>query len=289
MPADSSQADSSRADSSQADPANQITPRPTGGDALRVWRRERLATSRLYVCIDARRDRDAAARESGWSGDFPALRRDVRAAFAGGVDIVQLRDKGSAGEREFGPLEALHETTALRVLAEEAASAGALFAVNDRADVAYAVSADVMHLGQDDLPVAVAREILGAGPIIGRSCHAAEEVDAALADAYVDYFCTGPTWPTPTKPGREAPGLPLVEHAATASASAANSRSASADAPSTSPAVKPWFAIGGIDVSNVGEVLAAGASRVVVVRAVTAADDITSAAREMRAAVTAQL
>ena len=280
-------ADSSRADSTQADPANQITPRPTGGDALRVWRRERLAAARLYVCIDARRDRDATAREAGWGGDFPALRRDVRAAFAGGVDIVQLRDKGSAGEREFGPLEALHEMAALRVLAEEAASAGALFAVNDRADVAYAVSADVMHLGQDDLPVAVAREILGPSPIIGRSCHAPGEVDAALADPEIDYFCTGPTWPTPTKPGREAPGLPLVAHAATASA--ANSPSASADAPSASPAAKLWFAIGGIDNSNVGEVLAAGASRVVVVRAVTAADDITSAARDMRAAVTAQL
>ena len=263
------------ADPSQADAATQITPRPTAPGALRTWRRERLAAARLYVCIDARRERDAAAREAGWTGDFPALRRDVRAAFSGGVDIVQLRDKGSAGEREFGALEALHEMTALRILAEEAASAGALFAVNDRADVAYAVSADVMHLGQDDLPVTVARDILGPSPIIGRSCHAAAEVDAARADPEVDYFCTGPTWPTPTKPGREAPGLPLVAHAATATSA-------------SSSATKPWFAIGGIDASNVGEVLAAGASRVVVVRAVTAADDITSAARHMRAAVTAE-
>lgn len=272
------------ADPSQADPATQITPRPTAPDALRIWRRERLAASHLYVCIDARRERDAAARDEGWTGDFPALRRDVRAAFAGGVHIVQLRDKGSAGEREFGALEALHEMTALRVLAEEAASASALFAVNDRADVAYAVSADVMHLGQDDLPVAEAREILGPSPIIGRSCHASGEVDAALADPEVDYFCTGPTWPTPTKPGREAPGLPLVKHAASA-ASTSSAASPSADA---SPATKPWFAIGGIDASNVGEVLAAGATRVVVVRAVTAADDITAAARHMRAAVTAE-
>lgn len=259
------------ADPTPADPTPQITPRPTAADALRTWRRERLAAARLYVCIDARRDRDAAARDEGWTGDFPALRRDVRAALAGGVDIVQLRDKGSAGEREFGVLEALHEMTALRVIAEEAASASALFAVNDRADVAYAVGADVMHLGQDDLPVAVARELLGPDPIIGRSCHAAGEVDAALADADVDYFCTGPTWPTPTKPGREAPGLPLVSHAASAVGAASG---------------KPWFAIGGIDASNVGEVLDAGASRVVVVRAVTAANDITAAAREMRAAVT---
>ena len=259
------------ADPSQADPATQITPRPSTPSALHTWRRDRLAASRLYVCIDARRELDSAARNEGWTGDFPALRRDVRAAFAGGVDIVQLRDKNSPGESEFGVLEALHEMTALRVLAEEAASAGALFAVNDRADVAYAVSADVMHLGQDDFPVSAARDILGPSPIIGRSCHASGEVDAALADPEVDYFCTGPTWPTPTKPGREAPGLPLVEHAAT-----------------TASAAKPWFAIGGIDTSNVGEVLAAGASRVVVVRAVTAASDITSAARHMRAAVTAE-
>lgn len=280
------------ADSSRADSATQATPRPTGGDALRVWRRDRLAASRLYVCIDARREFDSAARGEGWTGDFPALRRDVRAAFAGGVDIVQLRDKGSAGEREFGVLEALHEMTALRVLAEEAASAGALFAVNDRADVAYAVSADVMHLGQDDLPVAVAREILGPSPIIGRSCHASGEVDAARADPEIDYFCTGPTWPTPTKPGREAPGLPLVEHAATATATATGAAASPSDAAlssaAASPATKPWFAIGGIDASNVGEVLAAGASRVVVVRAVTAASDITSAARQMRKAVSAE-
>lgn len=269
------------ADPTPADPATQITPRPTSADALRIWRRERLAASRLYVCIDARRELDSAARDGGWTGDFPALRRDVRAAFLGGVDIVQLRDKGSAGEREFGPLEALHEMTALRVIAEEAASAGALFAVNDRADVAYAVGADVMHLGQDDLPVAVAREILGPDPIIGRSCHAVGEVDAALADPAVDYFCTGPTWPTPTKPGREASGLPLVAHAAAATGASGSA----APATSSSPAAKPWFAIGGIDPSNVGEVLSAGASRVVVVRAVTAARDITSAAREMRSAV----
>lgn len=249
----------------------QGTPRPTGPGDLRRWRIDRLAAARLYVCIDARRERDAEARAQGWSGDFPALRRDVRAALAGGVDIVQLRDKGSAGEREFGPLEALHELTALAVLAEEAASAGALFAVNDRADVALVSQADVMHLGQDDLPVGEARRILGPGPIIGRSCHAPAEVDAALADPEVDYFCTGPTWPTPTKPGREAPGLPLVAHAAGAVESAGTDT--------------PWFAIGGIDAGNVGEVLDAGARRVVVVRAITGAGDIEAAARELRGLV----
>ncbi|WP_333617829.1 thiamine phosphate synthase [Dietzia sp.] len=252
--------------------APQNTPRPTDADALRSWRTDRLRDSLLYVCIDARRDRDPEARAEGWGGEFPALRRNVRAAFAGGVDIVQLRDKGSAGERESGPLEALHELTALRVLREEAEAAGALFAVNDRADIALASGADVMHLGQDDLPVAEARRILGPGPIIGRSCHADAEVDVAAADPEVDYFCTGPTWPTPTKPGREAPGLPLVAHAAQV-----------VDAEvGAGPAAKPWFAIGGIDAGNLAEVTAAGASRVVVVRAVTGAADPSSAARELR-------
>ncbi|MCT2274648.1 thiamine phosphate synthase [Dietzia cinnamea] len=227
--------------------------------------RARLADARLYLCIDARRHLDDDAREQGWTGDFPALRRDVTAALAGGVDIVQLRDKNSAGEREQGPLEAGHELRALAVMREVCDSHGALLSVNDRADVAVAAGADVLHVGQDDLPVEWARRIVGDDVVIGLSCHAADEVDAAAANPVVDYFCTGPVWPTPTKPGRHAPGLGLVRHAAGAS--------------------KPWFAIGGIDPENLPEVLAAGASRVVVVRAITAAPDPTAAARELRAAL----
>ncbi|MEV0192169.1 thiamine phosphate synthase [Kitasatospora purpeofusca] len=203
-------------------------------------RRERLADARLYLCTDAR-------REQGDLAEF------LDAALAGGVDIVQLRDKG---------LEAKQELDALEVFADACRRHGKLLAVNDRADVAHAAGPDVLHLGQDDLPVPAARAILGADVLIGRSCHAESEVDAAAAEPGVDYFCTGPVWPTPTKPGRFAPGLGLVEYAAKLSTG------------------RPWFAIGGIDLGNLDEVLAAGARRVVVVRAVTAAEDPGAAAAE---------
>lgn len=239
--------------------------------------RARLADARLYLCIDARRHLDAQAREQGWTGRFPALRRDVSAALAGGVDIVQLRDKNSAGEREQGPLEAAHELAALAEMRAVCEEHGALLAVNDRADVAAAAGADVLHLGQDDLPLEWARRIVGDEVVIGRSCHAAGEVDAAAADPRIDYFCTGPVWPTPTKPGRHAPGLDLVRHAA-------GLRTAPTGAPGPGGA-KPWFAIGGIDGGNLGEVLVAGATRVVVVRAITGADDPADAASALRAAL----
>jgi thiamine-phosphate pyrophosphorylase len=122
----------------------------------------------------------------------------------------------------------------------------------------------MLHLGQDDLPVPVARRILGPGPLIGRSTHAAAEVAAAIAEPGVDYFCVGPTWPTPTKPGRPAPGLDLLTYAA-----------------GLGP-TRPWFAIGGIDADRLDDVLAAGARRVVVVRAVTEAADPEAAARALR-------
>ena len=229
--------------------------------------RARLANSRLYLCIDARRHLDAQAREQGWSGEYPALRRDVTAALAGGVDLVQLRDKNSPGEREQGPLEAGHELRALAVMREVCDAHGALLSVNDRADIAAAAGADILHIGQDDLPEEWARQIIGDDMILGISCHATDEVDAAAADPLFDYFCTGPVWPTPTKPGRHAPGLELVRHAAGLAQ------------------VKPWFAIGGIDAGNLHEVLAAGATRAVVVRAITAADDPTAAARQLRSAL----
>jgi thiamine-phosphate pyrophosphorylase len=215
----------------------------------------RLATANLYLCTDARRER----------GDLAEF---ADAALAGGVDVIQLRDKGSAGEKQFGPLEARAELDALAVLADAAHRHGALVAVNDRADIALAADADVLHLGQDDLPLPVARGILGERPLIGRSTHDATQLAAAVAEP-VDYFCVGPCWPTPTKPGRSAPGLDLVrEAAATGSA-------------------KPWFAIGGIDTDRLPEVLAAGARRIVVVRAITAADDPMAAAARLKAALAA--
>jgi thiamine-phosphate pyrophosphorylase len=133
--------------------------------------------------------------------------------------------------------------------------------VNDRADVALAAGADVLHLGQDDLPVPVARRILGPGPLIGRSSHSPDQSDAAAAEPGVDYFCAGPLWTTPTKPGRPATGLEPApprrgQHPG-----------------------RPWFAIGGISLDRLDDVLAAGATRVVVVRAITEADDPAAATR----------
>jgi thiamine-phosphate pyrophosphorylase len=206
----------------------------------------RLAEARLYLCTDARRERG---------------------------DIIQLRDKGSAGEQRFGPLQALAELAALEVLADAARRHGALLAVNDRADIARAAGADVLHLGQDDLPLILARDIVAPGSLIGRSTHDAEQARAALTED-VDYFCVGPCWPTPTKPGRPAPGLDLVRTVALMHTALMH-------------ADKPWFAIGGIDLQRLPQVLDAGARRVVVVRAVAAAEDPFAAARDLSAALTA--
>jgi thiamine-phosphate pyrophosphorylase len=211
--------------------------------ATGVDRRERLAHARLYLCTDARERQ----------GDLVEF---LEAVLAAGVDIVQLRQKG---------LEARREIELAEIFADAAGRHGALFSINDRADIAYAVTPDVLHLGQDDLPVGLARELLGAEILIGRSTHSVAEVDAAVALPGVDYFCVGPTWPTPTKPGRPAPGVPLIAHAAGTATE------------------RPWFAIGGIDQDNLDLVLGAGATRVVVVRAITDADDPGAAAAALAA------
>lgn len=202
--------------------------------------RARLAEARVYLCTDAREAQ----------GDLPEF---LDAVLAAGVDIVQLRQKG---------LEARQELEHLAVFADAARRHGRLLAVNDRADVAHAAGSEVLHLGQDDLPVPYARRIIGDDVVIGRSTHAEAEVDAAIAEPGVDYFCTGPVWPTPTKPGRHAPGLDLVRYTA-----------------ERRPA-RPWFAIGGIDLGNLDQVIEAGATRVVVVRAITEADDPAAATAE---------
>jgi thiamine-phosphate pyrophosphorylase len=199
--------------------------------------------SRLYLCTDARE------RQADLVGFLDA-------ALGSGVDIVQLRQKG---------LEAGQELRLLEVFRAACDRHGALLAVNDRADVAYASGADVLHVGQDDLPARTARQILGPGPLIGLSTHAQAETAAASAEGAIDYFCTGPVWPTPTKPGRPAPGLSLVSYAAGLATA------------------RPWFAIGGIDELNLGQVLAAGARRIVVVRAITAAAAPAAAAASLAA------
>jgi thiamine-phosphate pyrophosphorylase len=205
------------------------------GEAL--W--GRLDDARLYLCTDARTER----------GDLAEF---ADAALAGGVDVIQLRDKA---------LEARLELVALKVLAAACRRHGALLAVNDRADVALAAGAQVLHLGQDDLPVSWARRIVGEEVLIGRSTHDSAQAAAAANQPGVDYFCAGPCWPTPTKPGRPAAGLELIRSTAAL------------------PAARPWFAIGGIEnVHRLEDVLRAGARRVVVVRAITQAADPEQAA-----------
>src|SRR6202167_4867090 len=201
--------------------------------------RTQLADARLYLCTDARRSR----------GDLVPF---LDAVLGAGVDIIQLREKGLEAQEELGLLE---------VFADACRRHGRLLAVNDRADVALAAGADVLHLGQDDLPVSAARRILGPDPIIGRSSHSPAQADAAAAEPDVDYFCAGPVWTTPTKPGRPATGPGLLAHV------------------SQGKPGRPWFAIGGISLGRLDDVLAAGATRVVVVRAITEADDPADAAR----------
>ncbi len=205
--------------------------------------RRSLSDARLYLCVDARQHQ----------GDLPDF---LDAVLSNGVDIVQLRQKG---------IEAKHELAALEVFADACKRHGALMAVNDRADVAWACGAPVLHLGQDDLPVSVARAIVSEETLIGRSSHSESEAAAAAVEEGVDYFCVGPCWPTPTKPGRPAPGLPLVRYATSLATS------------------RPWFAIGGIDLGNLDQVLDAGARRVVVVRAITDAADPGAAAAQFAA------
>jgi thiamine-phosphate pyrophosphorylase len=195
-------------------------------------RRERLDRARLYV-VTGPRDRGFLEEILG-----------------AGVDVIQLRDK----EAEAGDL--LRWGEEFRDTAERH---GALFIVNDRPDVGMALDADGVHLGQEDLPVRFARDLMGPDAIIGLSTHSQAQFGAAPAEA--DYTCVGPVWETPTKPGRPAVGLDFVRHAA-----AGDER-------------RPWFAIGGIDAGNVGEVVEAGARRIVVVRAVTEASSPGGAVR----------
>jgi thiamine-phosphate pyrophosphorylase len=171
-------------------------------------------------------------------------REFLRRALEGGVDVIQLRDRSLDDDRLVRAAEAF------RAAANEF---GVPFILNDRPDLVEATGADGVHLGQDD----------GAFPdtgLRGRSTHAPEQ---ALAEQVADYLSIGPVWATPTKPGRPAAGIDYVRWAA-------------------EHVDRPWFAIGGIDATNVREVVEAGARRIVVVRAITEADDPEAAARELR-------
>jgi thiamine-phosphate pyrophosphorylase len=212
-------------------------------------RRERLAAARLYLVC--------SAKPGG--RDLPDL---LRAAVAGGVDVVQLRDK------QLGDEELTAVANAARALCERL---GVLLIVNDRPLVARESGADGVHVGQDDMAVADARELVGPDVLIGLSTHADGEIDNAAASAadgtpLVDYIGVGPVHETPTKAGRPAVGVELVRYAAV-------------------HASVPFFAIGGLDTTNIADVLAAGAARAVVLRAIADAEDPEEAARELRAAI----
>ncbi|MGH2853820.1 MAG: thiamine phosphate synthase [Solirubrobacteraceae bacterium] len=212
-----------------------------GRDPRFEQRRARLATARLYLVCDF----EPGGRE---------LTEVLRAAIAGGVDIVQLREKRlSDGE--------------LTVVARAARAVcerwGALLIVNDRPEVAVDAGADGVHVGQRDMPVAQVRELVGPDMVIGLSTHTPAEIDAASRGAASDYIGVGPVHATPTKPGRPAVGLELVRHAA-------------------ARASVPFFAIGGINARNLPQAIAAGARRVAVVRAIADAADPEAAARALR-------
>lgn len=234
--------------------------------------RQRFAKSRLYLCVDARRHLDDDRP------GYPSLRQLAEEVCAGGCDIIQLRDKNSLGEKQFGKMSITEQLEALAVLRDVTHKYGKLFAVNDRVDLAIAAGADVCHVGQDDIPTDIARTMLGEDVILGLSCHSPEQVDAAIHNHSIDYFCTGPIWPTPTKPGRPAAGLELVRYAAAHTTLPDGTEHAAGEVPQT----MPWFAIGGVNEATAPEVIAAGAQRIVVVRALTEADDPTAAARALR-------
>jgi thiamine-phosphate pyrophosphorylase len=200
-------------------------------------RRAALNRARLYLC----------------TSDRPDLAEFVTAVCGAGVDIVQLRDKQ------------LHDRALLEraAIAREAAhAAGALFVLNDRPDLAVACGADGVHVGQDDVPAAVARRIVGPDALVGLSTHAPEELVASAAEP-VDYVSAGPVEPTPTKPGRPGTGLDYVRLAA-----------------ERSP--HPFFVTGGVSPATLPAVVAAGATRFVVVRALTEAADPAAVAAELR-------
>lgn len=206
-------------------------------------RRELLACCRLYLV----------------TSPVPNLEAVVAAALGAGVRLVQYRAKEGSG------LDDLQKLSQARALRQLCAAHGALFLVNDRIDIALAVEADGVHLGQGDLPPAVARQLLGPDRLIGRSTHALAQLQQAVSDG-CDYVGVGPVQATPTKPGRQPVGLDYVRQAAAASPI-------------------PFFAIGGLEASNVAAVRFAGAQRIAVVRAITEAVDPAAATAELLAAL----
>lgn len=199
-----------------------------------------LADRRLYLC----------------TADRPDLAQFLEACIAGGVDVVQLRDK---------LLDARPLLQRARLAALVCRDQAVPFILNDRPDLALEVGADGVHLGQDDAPPKLARRILGHGALIGLSTHAPHELDAATREP-VDYVSAGPVERTPTKPGRPGTGIDYLQYAATKSR-------------------RPWFVTGGVRPDVVADLVKAGARRFVVVRWLTQAPDARSAATALRHAI----
>jgi thiamine-phosphate pyrophosphorylase len=205
-------------------------------------RREKLAQLRLYLI-------------TGDRGDEQETVRIVAAALEGGVDAVQLRKKTSAAAEQYAIGLALRRLTALHQ---------ALLIINDHADLAIAVDADGVHLGQDDLPPEAVRSLPGfEGRLIGRSTHSLAQARQAMQEG-ADYFAVGPIFATPTKAGTPPVGTTLITEVA-----------AIAD--------RPWLAVGGLDRDNAAGVVAAGAPALAVVRAIYEDEDAAEAARRLRA------
>jgi thiamine-phosphate pyrophosphorylase len=212
-------------------------------------RHPRLGAARLYFVCEARPH-----------GSIPEPL--LEATLEGGTGMLELREKSP--EDDAWLIE--HS----RPFREAAERHRVPFILNDRPDLVGDCGADGVHVGQDDTPVTEARARLGDEHLIGLSTHSAAQLDAACSAPHArpDYVSVGPVWETPTKEGRPAAGLELIEHAAR-------------------EATLPWFAIGGIDLSNVGDVVAAGAERIIVVRALRDASDPGAVARRLREAIEA--
>jgi thiamine-phosphate pyrophosphorylase len=207
----------------------------------------RLRLARLYLCTDAR------AKQ----GDLAEF---LTAAFAGGVDIVQLREQGMSRKAALEALE---------IARSAAMTTQGIVCVSESAKLAAEFHADMLHLGQADGPAGPARRQLHPWALLGRSAHSPEQVDQALADPDVSYLFVGPVYATSSQPDFPPVGLELVRYAAKV-------------APVSDVSSKPWFAIGGISMDNLDDVIAAGARRIGVVRSITLADDPEAAARELR-------
>ncbi len=202
---------------------------------LNSYRHQQLQNSPLYLITSPQ----------------PEMLKTVEAALKGGLNLVQYRDKDG---KDSDRLEQAHQ------LCQLCHQYNALFIVNDRVDIALAVDADGVHLGQDDVPVAFAREILGIHKIVGRSTTNKQELTKAIAER-ADYVGVGPFYETPTKPGKAALTKEYIDYV-------------------KAKCSVPWFAIGGIDLSNLNAILTIGAQRVAVVRAIMQAEQPAQVTRQ---------